>query len=616
MGGALLDSDGDGSPDIEEALLFSDPTNPDTDGDGIPDGREEAQGSDALDPNSIMPRLLGDYRFSVAGQSAPSRPGGSVLLANISAPDQFGPGGPGTPGDFVSDDYVRVIGQSTQGGTNRYAFSEFFQIRQGQTTFINDLIFTDTPPRKPESLNILPDARLMTGALGQTNRLRVIARYADGLTNDVAPKTSWTTYRVSNPTIAMVTPDGAVIARARGVVYVTAVNEGVAGVVQIAVSPNDTLTTVVGVVTDTNGVPVVGATVTTGALGMSGITDAEGRFSIAGVPTGLGPLTVTALLLQGANLPLIAISALLTPVSGGPTDAGVLVARPGFPGMALIPAGPFTMGNTFLSSEGNITELPIHTNQVGAFFMDKYEVTKALWDEVYQWATNHGYSFDYANSGQGKAVNHPAHSMTWNDAVKWCNARSEKEGRTPAYYTSAAQTVVYRSGYVSVDNSGVKWNAGFRLPTEAEWEKAARGGTSGHRFPWSDADTITHSRANYESNAALGYDTSPTRGDHPTYATGGTPYTSPVGAFAPNGYGLYDMAGNVWEWCWDWYGSYSSGSQTDPRGPTSGLNRVIRGGGWNLYANDCRSANRDSLDYPTYRRPNIGFRSVLAPGQL
>jgi len=94
-------------------------------------------------------------------------------------------------------------------------------------------------------------------------------------------------------------------------------------------------------------------------------------------------------------------------------------------GMVFIPAGSFTMGNCMDSSEGYSDELPLHTVYVSAFYMDKYDVTKALWDSVYQWAITHGYSFDYDYVGSGKAANHPVQSMTWYDAVKWCNARSE-----------------------------------------------------------------------------------------------------------------------------------------------------------------------------------------------
>jgi formylglycine-generating enzyme required for sulfatase activity len=271
------------------------------------------------------------------------------------------------------------------------------------------------------------------------------------------------------------------------------------------------------------------------------------------------------------------------------------------------------MGNTF-PGEGDSDELPLHTNQISAFLMDQYEVTKAQWDEVYNWAITHGYSFDFG--ALGKTNDHPAHSMTWYDAVKWCNARSEQAGLTPAYYTSAAQTNVYRSGQTNVQNGWVKWNAGFRLPTEAEWEKAARGGASGRRFPWGDTNVITHSRANYYSIFPDAYDVSPTRGYHPTFAVGGVrgvPYTSPAGYFAPNGYGLYDMAGNVWEWCWDWYGAYSSASQTDPRGPTSGPFRVVRGGSWGYDAFFCRAADRSFT--PADQYDVRGFRSVLPQGQ-
>jgi formylglycine-generating enzyme required for sulfatase activity len=284
-------------------------------------------------------------------------------------------------------------------------------------------------------------------------------------------------------------------------------------------------------------------------------------------------------------------------------------------GMALIPAGSFTMGNCMDPNEGWSDELPLHSVYVSAFYMDKYDVTKALWDSVYQWATNHGYTFDFA--GSGKAANHPVQRIDWYDCVKWCNARSEMEGRTPAYYTSAAQATIYRTGQVNVDNSSVNWNAGYRLPTEAEWEKAARGGASGQRFPW--GNTISWSQANYYgSMGGFAYDLATAIGYDPAFNDGVDPYTSPVNYFAPNGYGLYDMAGNVCQWCWDWYGSYVSASQTDPRGPSSGSSRAVRGGSCYYSALVCRAADR--YDYnggsgPTVSNGYMGFRSALAPGQ-
>lgn len=186
----------------------------------------------------------------------------------------------------------------------------------------------------------------------------------------------------------------------------------------------------------------------------------------------------------------------------------------------------------------------------------------------------------------------------------------------PCYYTDAVLTIVYQAGQIEPQ---VDWAAdGYRLPTEAEWEKAARGWAVGRRFPWADTDDITHSRANYEVWRLFGsptnffaYDKSLTVEWHPTFVDGSDTATSPVGYFAANGFGLYDMAGNVAEWCWDWYSStyYSVSPATDPRGPASGTYRIQRGGCWDHWAPSLRCASRSGSE-PLAANNVTGFRCV------
>jgi formylglycine-generating enzyme required for sulfatase activity len=181
-------------------------------------------------------------------------------------------------------------------------------------------------------------------------------------------------------------------------------------------------------------------------------------------------------------------------------------------------------------------------------------------------------------------------------------------------------TQVYTNG--DTDAVYPNWSAnGYRLPTEAEWEYAARGGLSGQRFPW--GDTISESQANYYGDTnGVGvsldatFDLGPYDGYNTNFDNGGFPYTSPVGYFAPNGYGLYDMAGNIDEWCWDWYAAppYPAGSPylggTDPHGPASGSQRALREVGWGYYAYNLRCATRG---YEPPGNPTdyfIGFRCV------
>lgn len=280
--------------------------------------------------------------------------------------------------------------------------------------------------------------------------------------------------------------------------------------------------------------------------------------------------------------------------------------------LVFIPAGGFQMGDAL---DGMTEAQPVHTVQLSAYYIDPTEVTQTIWDEVHQWAITNGY--DFSAGIRGAASNHPVHSVTWYDAVKWCNARSEREGRVPAYYTNPGTTLVYRRGEAGIQISWVLWDAGYRLPTEAEWEKAARGGATGHRFPWTDTDTISQERANFYSfwrngQPLYAYDASATNGYHPNFSSGPKPYTSPVEYFAPNDYGLYDMAGNVWEWCGDWWSDtyYAASAEADPLGPISGSFRVLRGGSWATQANGGRVAQRGS-GTPDEGFNTVGFRTVL-----
>jgi len=252
--------------------------------------------------------------------------------------------------------------------------------------------------------------------------------------------------------------------------------------------------------------------------------------------------------------------------------------------MVRINGGTFTMGSPEDEPDrwDNETQRQV---TVSSFFMGKYEVTQKEYQEIM------GY-----NPSTFKGDNLPVERVTWFDTIEYCNKRSLKEGFTPVY-TITSRTPA--SGYpITAATVTANWNAnGYRLPTEAEWEYACRAGTT---TPFSTGYNITTDQANYNGYYPYNNNAKGTSLEK----------TTPVGNFAANAWGLHDMHGNVWEWCWDWYGAYASGTQTDPKGAASGSNRSLRGGSWDYLAWGLRSANRHTL----YSAANPGSNRTNAAG--
>jgi formylglycine-generating enzyme required for sulfatase activity len=237
-----------------------------------------------------------------------------------------------------------------------------------------------------------------------------------------------------------------------------------------------------------------------------------------------------------------------------------------------ISGGTFTMGSPANDPERYDNEGPQHKVTVSSFYMGKYQVTQSEYKAVIR-----------TNPSHFRGDNLPVENVSWFDAVEYCNHLSQREGLSPAYM---------------VNGGNVMWNRntnGYRLPTEAEWEYACRAGTT---TPFSAGNNITTSQANYD-------------GRNPYNNNKKGKYrkrTTTVGSFEPNPWGLYDMHGNVLEWCLDGYGTYSSNAQTNS-GAVSGAYRVIRGGSWYSYGQYLRSVYRD-FSSPSHGSGSIGFRLV------
>ncbi len=278
-------------------------------------------------------------------------------------------------------------------------------------------------------------------------------------------------------------------------------------------------------------------------------------------------------------------------------------ALPGLDGFAFIPAGTFIMGSPEDEPGRHASEVQHEVTLTRAFLMKRTEVTFAEWTETRAQAAAFGYpSLSTGSRGftSGEAGDEqPVTQVTWWDAVRWCNLRSEAEGRTPVYYSAATMNSADVIRSLPVEGLFVDWSAdGYRLPTEAEWEYACRAGTTTafHTGP------ITHTGVTpLDPNL-----------DIAGWYGGNSPnglHTRPVGLKAANDHGLFDMHGNVSEWCWDWAALYD-GDATDPVGPAGGSEKVLRGGASFQQAAFCRSASRASYS-PGSGSVNIGFRPVV-----
>ena len=335
-------------------------------------------------------------------------------------------------------------------------------------------------------------------------------------------------------------------------------------------SPSNALTVSVAVSTNSGAAAFnAPAASLSGDLG-SGIAPATGRHVVWNAGTDLAPL----------YFPNVKVRVTAD-------DSGAPIPPPS-PGMVWVPPGTFVMGSPASEAERYSDEVQHTVTLSHGFYMGKYAVTQGQYLAVVGNNPSYFQTRDYNGNPISPDLNRPVEEVSWNDATNYCAllTRSDRgAGRVP-------------SGW------------GYRLPTEAEREYACRAGTT-TAFHFGSA--IHGGMANfydyYEYDAAIGdiYVASP--------SVPWLPRTTTVGSYAPNAFGLYDMHGNVWEWCQDWYGAYPTGSVTDPQGPASGSCRVIRGGGWGYSGWVCRSAYRDYFNNPAYRYCLIGFRVVLAPGQ-
>jgi formylglycine-generating enzyme required for sulfatase activity len=355
-------------------------------------------------------------------------------------------------------------------------------------------------------------------------------------------------------------------------------NQGVAPTITTAALPGGTVGTAYNQTLAATGDKPITWSVSVGTL-PAGLT-LQGD-TISGTPTAAGKSTFTV---KATNAAGINTKSLSITITGGGNQ------EPEIEGMVWIQGGTFTMGSPANEpNRNNSLGETQHDVTLTGFYMGKYPVTQEQYQVVM--GTNpssHRLGGSKASSVIGlDTAGFPVEMVTWFDALEFCNKLSEKEGLTP----------VYNITYEAITPN---WNAsGYRLPTEAQWEYACRAGTWGDNYSvFNTGDNITTVQANYDGNYP--YNGNP-KGEY-------LARTTEVGSFAPNVWGLYDMHGNVFEWCWDLFGTSFSNAQ-DPTGPVSGTNRVRRGGGWDSSGQGLRSAWRNGT-HPDNEGYDIGFRLV------